>query len=110
VIVHGGAPGIDKSFSVASKELGVMDELYLADFSHVGGYGFQNREMLQRLAELCLICHGTVPDEGCKDLARQAIAAAVPTYLVELDHGKPRRLQAGDDRLRWHCDRAWWPG
>jgi hypothetical protein len=35
VIVHGGAPGIDQSFTVACTELGVIEELCLADFSHV---------------------------------------------------------------------------
>lgn len=99
VIAHGGAPGIDHSFSLACEKLRVEVDLCLADFSHVGDHGFQNREMLRRGAELCLICHRSVLDERSSDLARQAIAAGVPTYLVNSDDGKPRRILAGDARL-----------
>jgi hypothetical protein len=100
VIVHGGAPCIDHSFSLACEELGIEVDLCLVDFSHVGDYGLQNREMLRRGAELCLICHRSVLDQRSSDLTRQAILAGVPTYVVESDDGKPRRILAGDARLK----------
>jgi YspA, cpYpsA-related SLOG family len=100
VVIHGGANGIDRSISLACKELGVMDELYLPEFSRAGDYAFQNRELLRRGAGLCLILHRSALDAGCSDLTRQAIAARVPTYLIDSEHGKPVRLTVGDEQLR----------
>jgi hypothetical protein len=94
VIVHGGACGVDQSFAEACGELSVMAEVCLADFSHMGDYRFRNREMLRRGAGLCLIFHRSALDDASRDLARQAIAATVPTYLVDSDEGKPRRIRA----------------
>jgi hypothetical protein len=100
VVVHGGAPGIDQSFAVACHELGVMAELCLPDFSHVGDHRLQDEQMLQRGAGLCLILYRSTLDAGCNDLAYQAIAAGVPTFLIDSENGKPRRLTEGDERLR----------
>ena len=98
VIVHGGACGVDESFAAACRGLGVNTDVCLVDFSHVGDRGFKNREMLRRGAELCLVVHRGPLDDGRRDLARQAIMAGVPTYLIDSDVGKPRRLQAGDEQ------------
>jgi hypothetical protein len=38
-------------------------------------------------------------DAGTKDLARQALAAGMPTYLIENEQVVPRRLKKGDSRL-----------
>jgi hypothetical protein len=37
--------------------------------------------------------------KGLNDLARQALAAEVPTYLIEDERGTPKRITAGDTRL-----------
>ncbi len=61
---------------------------------------FRNHEMLRAGAGLCLIVLRSVLDAGTKNLARQAIEAGVPTYLIDSEKGKPRRLKAGDMRPR----------
>ena len=99
VIVHGGDCGVDHSFALACAELGVEVDLYLADFSQLGDFRFKNREMIRRGAGLCLILQALGADEASLDLARQAIEAGIPTYLIESEEGKPRRLKAGDIRL-----------
>jgi hypothetical protein len=52
--------------------------------------------MLRAGVGLCLILHRSILDARTKDPARQAIAAGVPTYLIDSDEGRPRRLNAGD--------------
>jgi hypothetical protein len=52
--------------------------------------------MLRAGASLCVILHRSVLDARTKDLARQAIEAGVPTYLIDSEDGKVRRLRAGD--------------
>ena len=39
-------------------------------------------------------------DEGSRDLARQAVAAGVPPYLIDSEEGKPKRRNEGDAILR----------
>jgi len=99
VIAVGGAPGVDQSFSMACRRLGVTIDLYLVDFSHLGDHRFCNREMLGRGAGICIIVHRSTVDEGCRDLAQQAIASGVPTYLIDSQDGNPRRMTAGDGKL-----------
>jgi hypothetical protein len=96
VIVHGGAPAVDHSFAEACRALGVKADLCLADFSHLGDHRFSNRQMILKGARLCLIFHHSVLDDGSSDLARQAIAAGVPTYLIDSEEGRPRRFQMPD--------------
>jgi hypothetical protein len=97
VIIHSGYPGVDQSFAIACRQFGVTVELRLADFSHVGDYSCQNREFLRRGAELCLILHRGTLSDVCADLAHQAIHAGVATFIIDNDHGKPRRLSHGKD-------------
>ncbi len=104
VIVHGGAPGVDHSFAEACRALGIKTDLCLADFSHLGDHRFSNRQMILKGAELCLIFHRSVLDDGSSDLARQAIAAGVPTYLIDSEEGRPRRFPTGDARME-DCNR-----
>ena len=99
VIALGGAPGVDQSVSMACRRLGVTIDLFMADFIHLGDHHFCNRELLRRGAGLCVIVHSSTLDERCRDLAQQAIAAGVPTYLIDSQDGKPRRMMAGDARL-----------
>ena len=51
-------------------------------------------------AGLCIAVHRYVfNSKGTKDCANQAIAAGIPTYLIDGDEGKPKRLRKGDPRL-----------
>lgn len=45
-------------------------------------------------AELCLILHRSLLDAMVKDLARQAIATGMPTYLVADQQAVPRQIRA----------------
>jgi hypothetical protein len=101
VIVHGDDTGVAESFALAANGQRVKAEEHVADFSHLGkeAIRFRNRAMLRIGAGLCLIVHRTLLDAGTKDLARQAIAAEIPTYLIAEEEGMPRRLGEGDGRL-----------
>ena len=102
VVVHGGAPGVDQSFNVASRELGITVEPHLADWNGLGNVAgpARNREMVQAGADLCLALHRTLEtSERTKDCVRQALAAGIPVYLIEDDRAIPRRVLAGDTRL-----------
>ena len=46
-----------------------------------------------------MIVHRSLLDAGTKDMARQAIAAGVPTYLIDSEQGVRRRTRAGNPRL-----------
>jgi hypothetical protein len=100
VIGLGGAPGVDHAFSTACRNLGIAIDLYLADFSHLGDYRFNNCQLLRSGAELCIIVHHAPLDDGSKDLARQAILAGIATYLIESENGKPTHLNECDEILR----------
>jgi hypothetical protein len=52
-------------------------------------------------ADLCIAVHGSLAtSKGTKDCVPQAIDAGIPTYLIDSDAGKPRRLLRDDERLR----------
>jgi hypothetical protein len=97
LIVHGDETGVAESFATAAKGQRIKTEEHSADFDHIGdgAIRFRNRAML-RGAGLCVILHRSILDPGMKDLARQALAAEVPTYLIEDEQARPRRLKAGD--------------
>ncbi len=92
VIIYGGECGIDHSFSLACWKLGVEMECVLLDYAHAGDKRFQNREMIRRGAEMCLIFHRSELDEASKGLAEQANAAGVPVWLIDNEDGRPRKL------------------
>jgi hypothetical protein len=119
VIVHGGATGIDRSFAEACGEVGIDQEAHPADWgaldhpeavirqdsrgrSYNANAGpIRNQEMIDAGAEMCLAFHRAISaSKGTKDCARRAIAAGIRTYLVASDQVEPRRLTAGDSRLR----------
>ena len=61
----------------------------------------RNREMVKAGADLCLAFHRSLAtSKGTKDCARQALAAGIPTYLIDSDVGLRRRLRGDDARLR----------
>jgi hypothetical protein len=102
VVVHGGAPGVDHSFNVAGRELGITVEPHLADWNGLGNIAGPacNREMVQAGADLCLALHRTLEtSKRTKDCVRQALAARIPVYLIEDDRAIPRRVPAEDARL-----------
>jgi hypothetical protein len=119
VIVHGGATGIDRSFAEACGELGVEQEAHPArreELDHpeaVIRYDNRNRpynanagpirnaEMVAAGAEMCLAFHRAISaSKETKDCARRAIAAGIPTYLIDSERAEPKRLRAGDARLQ----------
>ncbi len=74
-------------------------DFHSADFARLGDHRFRHREPLRPGAGLCVIVHRPPLDERSKDLPRQALAAYVPTYLIEDERAVPRRFRGGDDRL-----------
>jgi hypothetical protein len=100
VIVRGDDTGVAESFAAAAKGQRLKTEPHTADFNQLGdgAIRFRNHAML-RGAELCVIVHRSLLDAGTKDLARQALAAGVPTYLIANEQAVPRRLKEGDSGL-----------
>jgi hypothetical protein len=78
--------------SIACQENKCQHELYLADFSHAGDYEYQNRGMLIRSAEMCVVLHRGELDLWRKDLLGQSLAMGMPTYFIENKDGKPKRI------------------
>jgi len=61
----------------------------------------RNAEMVAAGAGLYVAFHRAISaSKGTKDCARRAIEAGIPTYLIDSDMAEPKRLLAGDARLR----------
>jgi hypothetical protein len=105
IIVHGGATGVDESFALAAKGLGVAAEAHPVtdeEWERLGTRAgpIRNGEMVKAGAALCLAVHRFIfNSKGTKDCARQAIAAGIPTYLIDSEEMVPKRLRADDPRL-----------
>lgn len=102
VIVHGHATGVDESWSDVCRGLGFAQEPHPADWDRLGNRAgpVRNAEMVAAGAVLCLAFHRFLPgSKGTKDCCRRAIAAGIPTYLIDSDAGNPVRLRADDWRL-----------
>src|SRR5262245_28030275 len=102
VIVHGGATGVDEAFALCCKGLGIAAEAHPADWDRLGKIAgpTQNQRLVDAGAGLCVALHRfLVASKGTKDCARRAIAAGIPTYLIDSEAARPRRLRAGDARL-----------
>jgi hypothetical protein len=57
--------------------------------------------MVKTGIDLSVASHRSIEtSKGTKDSVLQALAAGIPTYVVEDARGVPRRLEAGDERLR----------
>jgi hypothetical protein len=119
VIVHGGATGIDESFAQACTELGVEQEAHPADWGDLhapaaivrqtkDGMRYnatagpaRNAEMVAAGAGMCIAFHRSLAwSRGTKDCVRRAIEVGIPCYLIDSEQARPRRLRAGDARLR----------
>lgn len=97
VIAHGDDAGVDESVAIVCRSLKLRAIVYPCDWGRLGADAeiFRSREMVRVGADLCVIVCRTVLGNGPKNLARQAIMAGVPTYLIEDERGVPRRLKAG---------------
>jgi hypothetical protein len=118
VIVHGAATGIDASFAKACAELGVEQEPHPARWNDLKAPGAvirydrrghpynanagpdRNAEMVAAGAEMCIAFHRFLTgSRATKDCVRRALDAGIPTYLIDSETAKPRRLRADDGRL-----------
>lgn len=103
----------------AGHELGVEQEAHLGRWEELGHpeavirYDKRNRpynanmgpirnaEIVAAGAEMCLAFHRAISaSQGTKVCAGRAIKADIPTYLINSDAARPKRLEAGDPRLR----------
>jgi hypothetical protein len=103
VIVHGDCRGVDNSFRSVCRWLRVKDEPHPPDWARFGDAAGpkRNAEIVASKPDMCVALHRSIEtSRGTKDCVKQALAAGVPMYLVEDTKGIPRRLQAGDERLR----------
>jgi hypothetical protein len=102
VLVHGAATGVDSAIDRAGILARVEREPHPADWKRQGNRAgpIRNGEMVSKGADLCIAVHRFLMNsKGTKDCCRQAIAAGVPTWLIDSDDGEPRRLTADDPRL-----------
>lgn len=98
-IIHGAAPGVDRSFADAARTVGVVVESHPAKWRDFGNRAgpIRNAEMVSRGACMVLACHRTIrSSQGTKDLCHKAILAGVPTWLIETELGEPRRIGPQD--------------
>src|SRR5262249_8781386 len=82
---------------------GITAEAHIAEWRWHGNLAGpkRNQKMVAAGAELCLALHRDI--KACrdtKDCIRQALVAKIPTYLIDDDQGDPKRLDAGDKRLK----------
>jgi hypothetical protein len=105
VVVHGGGCGVDQAFAVACEELGVQVDAHPVTDDWIRRFGkdertLRNKAMVEAGASLCIAVHKFITNSsGTKDLVRQALAAEIPTYLIDSAAVRPTRIKAGDQRL-----------
>ena len=73
--------------------MGVAADYCRVEYDRIGDYSRQHQRMLRPGTQLCVILSRGVLDERAKDLARQAIAMGIPTYLIADERGRPRALR-----------------
>ena len=102
VVVHGGSIGVDESFNIACKNLGIAVEVRMANSGQTGTptIGTRNRELIKPGADLCIALHRSVgTSQRTKDCVRQTIQAGIPTFLIEDEQAIPKRLRPADPRF-----------
>jgi hypothetical protein len=102
VVVHGAATGVDESFEMTCRGLGVNTEPHPADWERFGKRAGprRNQDMVDAGAGLCIAFHRSLwTSKGTKDCVRQALEAGIPTYLVDSEEALPVRIRADDPRL-----------
>jgi hypothetical protein len=56
--------------------------------------------MVKKGADLCIAVHRFLAkSKSTKHCVREAIAAGIPTWLIDSEEGEPVRLKADDPRL-----------
>jgi hypothetical protein len=101
-IIHGGAPGVDESFARACRALDVTSEPHVPDWKGLGNLSrpARNKEMVESGVNLCIALHRSITaSKGTKDCIQQALAAGIPTYLIEDERAIARPMEIGDARL-----------
>jgi hypothetical protein len=99
VIVHGAARGVDLSFEMAAKEHDLVTEPHPADWDkHGRGAGpKRNEAMVAAGATLCIAVSRDIrSSKGTQGCARLALAANIPTVLIDNDEGLTRWLTRED--------------
>jgi hypothetical protein len=98
VIVHGGARGVDLSFEMAAKEHDLVTEPHPADWSQGRRAGpLRNEAMVAAGATLCIaVSRDIKSSKGTAGCARLALAAGIPTVLIDNDEGVTRWLTRED--------------
>jgi hypothetical protein len=102
VIVHGAeSGGVGSAFDAAAIDARVTKDSHLAQFGPgEAGIRIRNRYMIAKGGDLCVAVHRfLVKSRGTKHCVREAIAAGIPTWLIESEDGEPVRLKADDSRL-----------
>jgi hypothetical protein len=99
-VAHSGNPGVPTSFGIGCRQLGIKAEMPPLDWHRGVDSLARNERLISTGADLCVVVHRSLATcESTKDCARRAIAAGIPTYLIETDRAYPIPLQAGDWRL-----------
>lgn len=101
-LVHGGCRGVDAAFAKAFQDSGLAAEEHPADWANGGRRAGpeRNARMVASGVDLCVAVHRFLANsKGTKDCARRAIAAGVPTYLVDDERGHTAALKKNDPRL-----------
>jgi len=100
VIVHGEAKGVDSAFADAARATaGVTEEPHKADWDKHGRAAgpIRNEEMVAAGADLCLAVHRSLAtSKGTLGCVRLAMAAGIPTWLIDSDDAVPRRIASVD--------------
>jgi hypothetical protein len=77
-------------------------EPHPAEWDHLGRRAgpIHNAAMVAKGAGLCFAVHRFLMNsKGTKDCCLQALAAGIPTWLIDSDAGEPKRLTRDDPRL-----------
>jgi hypothetical protein len=102
VLIHGAATGVDSAFDRAAILARVEREPCPADWDRLGKRAgpIRNGVMVAKGADLCIAVHKFLMNsKGTRDCCNQAIAAGIPTFLIDSDAVIPMRLRADDPRL-----------
>jgi hypothetical protein len=102
-IIHGAASGVDMAFHWAACMARTGREPHPADWTWLGRRAgpIRNAAMVSKGAGLCIAVHRFLMNsKGTKDCVRQALAAGIPTWLIDSDDGEPTQLHPDAPRLK----------
>jgi len=114
-IVHGGGKGIDQAFAEACDDASIEQERHPArwrELNHAEAVLRQDRkdvyynanaaairdaEMVEAGADVCLVVHREIRlAKSPRECARLALEARIPTYLIDDEYVRPRRIRPSD--------------